>query len=265
MTRLRRALPLAAWIAGLVATLAVLGALGHGQLAAPPLRSATGLRQWVDERGAATAAFAVLRILAVGATWYLLGTTVLGVAARATRDARLIKLADAASLPVVRRLASGIAGVGLTASAALGVAPLSTRSGPPPQPQASATAAGVATMQRLPDGAEVMRRLPDGGRQPIPGGEGTARLHRVVDEAPPPPAPPAPAADDTWVVAPGDHLWRVAEETLAEAWGRQPSDDEVVPYWQAVIETNRARLADPANPDLLFPGQTLTLPAVPPS
>ncbi len=62
---------------------------------------------------------------------------------------------------------------------------------------------------------------------------------------------------------PGDHFWTVAERVLADAWGRQPTDIELLPYWRAVVETNRSRLADPANPDLLFPGQTLTVPPPP--
>jgi nucleoid-associated protein YgaU len=33
-----------------------------------------------------------------------------------------------------------------------------------------------------------------------------------------------------------------------------------VPYWQSLVDANRATLADPENPDLLFSGQVLTLP-----
>jgi nucleoid-associated protein YgaU len=38
-------------------------------------------------------------------------------------------------------------------------------------------------------------------------------------------------------------------------------DAEVVPYWRAVIEANRDRLADRDNPSLVFPGQEFVLPA----
>ena len=40
-------------------------------------------------------------------------------------------------------------------------------------------------------------------------------------------------------------------------------EDDVADYWMTLIEANRRRLHDPANPDLLFPGQTLDLPPVP--
>jgi nucleoid-associated protein YgaU len=48
---------------------------------------------------------------------------------------------------------------------------------------------------------------------------------------------------------------------LASAWGRPPSDAEIVPYWRQLIEVNRAVLADRDNPDLIFPGQLFTVPA----
>ena len=71
---------------------------------------------------------------------------------------------------------------------------------------------------------------------------------------------PGPAAPRTWTVAPGQHLWSISSAVLADALGRPPSDPEVVPYWRRVIEANRTRLADPANADLLFPGQVLVVP-----
>ena len=84
----------------------------------------------------------------------------------------------------------------------------------------------------------------------------------------PPPASDAPEAGaapspSTREVEPGDHFWGVAARTLAQAWGRPPAAAEVVPYWRTLIEANRSRLADPGNPDLLFPGQVLDLPPVP--
>ena len=64
-------------------------------------------------------------------------------------------------------------------------------------------------------------------------------------------------------MAPGECFWSIADQVLARAWDRAPSDGEIVPYWRTLIETNRAALADPANPDLVYPGQTFTVP--PPS
>ena len=75
----------------------------------------------------------------------------------------------------------------------------------------------------------------------------------------------AAVAERTWTVAPGDHLWSIASRVLSDAWGRPPSDVEVVPFWEQVVELNRDRLADPANPDLIFPGQSLVVPAPPPA
>lgn len=86
--------------------------------------------------------------------------------------------------------------------------------------------------------------------------------------------PPAPDDGDgsavaavvppTWTVAPGEHLWSIAETVLARAWARPAADDEVAPYWEALVEANRAVLADPANADLIYPAQVLTVPSPPP-
>jgi len=65
----------------------------------------------------------------------------------------------------------------------------------------------------------------------------------------------------SWTVRTGDHFWSIAERRLASAWDRAPSVAEIVPYWRRLIATNRDRLADPANVDLIFPGQVLRLPA----
>ncbi|MFP5322935.1 MAG: LysM peptidoglycan-binding domain-containing protein, partial [Acidimicrobiia bacterium] len=58
----------------------------------------------------------------------------------------------------------------------------------------------------------------------------------------------------------GDSFWTIAEETVSDALARPATDDEVDPYWRRLVEANRARLVDPADPDLLHPGQVLELP-----
>ncbi len=70
--------------------------------------------------------------------------------------------------------------------------------------------------------------------------------------------------DETWPVSTGDSFWSIAEETLAESWGRVDlSDREIATYWKTLIEANEARLVEPGNPDLLLPGQELELPPTP--
>jgi DNA-binding SARP family transcriptional activator/nucleoid-associated protein YgaU len=62
------------------------------------------------------------------------------------------------------------------------------------------------------------------------------------------------------VVSPGDNLWSLAEAHLEQLHQRAMSPGEVRPYWQEVIAANRERLADPADPDLIFTGQEMRLP-----
>jgi DNA-binding SARP family transcriptional activator/nucleoid-associated protein YgaU len=78
-------------------------------------------------------------------------------------------------------------------------------------------------------------------------------------------ATPGPAAIPGEVtVEGGDNFWSLAEEQLTTAWGRPPTDAEIVPHWQALVEQNRAALAPPGDPDLIYPGQVFTVPTPPP-
>jgi serine/threonine protein kinase len=68
-----------------------------------------------------------------------------------------------------------------------------------------------------------------------------------------------------WTIGAGDHLWRVAEQSLMLAWGRRPTSLETDTYWRSLIAANRMQLADPRNPDLVFVGQVFDLPPIPPA
>lgn len=75
------------------------------------------------------------------------------------------------------------------------------------------------------------------------------------------------AADDLGEMAvtvePGDHFWALAEERLADAWGRPPTDTEIAPYWVDVVAANEGRLLPPNDPNLIYPEQHFVLPPVP--
>ena len=91
---------------------------------------------------------------------------------------------------------------------------------------------------------------------PVPAGDGSPEV--VV-------ATPGATVQKTWTVAPGDCFWTIAEDVLTQAWGRSPTNAEIVPYWQVLIEANRSALVDPANPDLIYPSQQFEVPPPPPA
>ncbi len=71
---------------------------------------------------------------------------------------------------------------------------------------------------------------------------------------------PAPDIDATWRVEPGDHLWSIAARVVTDHLGGAPDERRIAAYWLDLIAANRDRLVDPDNPDLILPGQRLSLP-----
>ena len=115
--------------------------------------------------------------------------------------------------------------------------------------------ASVATMTVLDGAAATMH--------PIDAAGPTDATMVALDPEPEAPVASTPVDADVWVIESGDHLWRVAEETLTHHAGRPVSDREVDGYWRTLIELNRDVLSDPTNPDLVYPGQVFTLPPAP--
>ena len=204
--------------------------LGDGTLAAPPVFR---LGSWVAATDPAIATMAVIRLVALGCTSYVLATTTLGFATAALRLRRASHVVEAASVPAVRRLVAAAVGVSVTGHALL-------------------TAPSVPTSRvSVAESATPALEKPE----PAP-----------AAPAPPLPAPPAPTSapmpEREWTVRPGDHLWSIAQTVLAEASGRLPSNAETDPYWRRLVAANTDRLADPANPDLVLAGQSLRVPVV---
>lgn len=268
------ALSLVGWTSLLLVGVALLHGVG-GSLSPPPLADPAGWQTWADHRQPVEAAFAVVRLLTLALAWYLLAATVVGAAARLTGVTSVVRAADAVTVLMVRRLVNGALGVSLAAVVLNGggTALAEGRAGPP--------GATVGTVQPLPDAppdspVPVMERLPGPTGETVtslPGVEGASGSA----DAGPPPDPPTGQVDDgsgaptsgpapigrTWPVQPGEHFWAVAEKVLAETWSRAPADREVDSYWRELIDVNRALLRDPANPDLLFPGQVIAVPPPP--
>lgn len=283
---------LAGWVAVLVATLVAFTALGEGALAAPELTAPSTWADWAAGRDTPTVVMALLRLLVLALAGYLLAATMVAVVARLSRSARLVRLADAVSLPVVRHVVH--AGLGASVAASLAVATPAATLLTTGTPVAAAAAAAegeertdgpvsdAPTMTPLtpeptapeptaPAPTTSPRILPPGmvppGTVPEPDADAPPRedpdhdLPTAPDPRESDPPDPAPATAEHVVVS-GDHLWSIAEGALTDHLGREPTDAEVVPYWQRVVAGNRDRLVDPDNPDLILPGQHILLPEV---
>lgn len=84
----------------------------------------------------------------------------------------------------------------------------------------------------------------------------TAQPSGTDDPDRPPGGPPGEV-----VVAPGDSFWTIAEGAATERVGRVPTVAEITAVWAPFVAANADRLVEPGNPDLIFAGQVLVLPA----
>ncbi len=201
--------------------------------------------------GARLVGFLVASYLA--ATQFLVGISALVGSVRAQRR--------------FERLSLGLVGR-ICAATTAGVGTLATLSTPAPaQPEVADGHAPVLRLLEEPaPGAgagagdpPVLRLLPPDGPQATEPPSPVAVTQPTEPGSGPATATPAPQTPTTWVVRPGESFWSIAEEHLGGA--HATTDVQAVSqYWLRLIETNRHRLADPFEPDLLFSGQVLDLP-----
>jgi hypothetical protein len=166
-------------LAGCAVALALLVAalhrLGGAALAAPPLLHPGQLGRWAAARDPATMAFALVRLVALVAGWYVLVVCVAHLAAAGSRSQPLARVADLVTLPLLRRAMTAVAGATLVASA-LAVAPASAAPTPPaqghgqqPRPAAGAVGTPQAEQRRITagdSGTAALRRLPAVDEEP---------------------------------------------------------------------------------------------------
>lgn len=267
---------------------------------------------WAQRTAAEDVLLAAVRAGALATAYWLLGSTVLYVLARATRVPAAVRAVQWAALPTVRRLADRVVAVTLSGSSLLGGGVAAAQEPPVPLPPAPVLAElDPAVYEPTPagddSGGEAWPRMEvplPAPPLPAPAGPGPAdeipasvtppddptpsplESTAAVDsrrEAVPVAAPPrsersdrtAPqplaaaggvtspeAAPAVHVVTDGEHLWGIAAATLQRDWGRVPSTSEVGGYWRQLVEANRDRLRS-SDPDLVHPGEQLTLPPTP--
>lgn len=225
-------------LAGLAATSALATtALLALPLPTPPPQPAE-FSPWWSDVGTATAAVALLRAVGIGLAVWSTVVAGIGMVAVATRNVALLGVWRVVSPSVLRRavvvsaVAAGASAPGVAVGADLGEAPPVLRDLGPADPT-EPWVAPILLDLGLADEAKDEYDSP----------------------APPVTAPTTPA--DVWIVERGDHLWRVAAETLAER-GESPDDGAIADYWRRVIEHNRETIGP--DPDLIHPGTVLMLP-----
>lgn len=256
---------LVVWLVGAGAALAALLALGADRPGTPPLTRPSQWASWAADREVLDVVASCARVLAIAALGHLLVVTLaqLGVSLRGERSGRRGRW--------LGRVAPRFIGA-LTAAAVASASPAGAdeaassagadRSLPAAATSGSAIQPGMgATMHLVVPGEETSLPWADDLE---PASEADPSRSPEVGGEPQGDPASAPAAAGEWVVRPGDHLWGIAEEVLAEREGGEPSEATVRALWVRLIEANRDRLVDPEDPDLILPGQRLVLPPAPP-
>ncbi|HUP18222.1 MAG TPA: hypothetical protein VM848_19505 [Acidimicrobiia bacterium] len=239
---IRRWLVLVGWLVFVAASIGGLHRLGN----------AFPLELVLDSGGPLEPALAaVLRVAGLAVGYWLAVSTVLYLIGRAGRLPGAIRAVGWATIGPVRRLIDGLAasavvvGVGLSATAI-------AMTGPGYIP--------------VPAGDPIETEVP------VPGSILPGTLFLPTHQIPVPevgdpesvaPQNTVPNEPTEVVVQSGDHMWSLAEQRLAQVRGRGVSDTEIAPYWLKVIGVNLSRIRS-GDPDLIFPGEILSLPEIDP-
>jgi len=186
-------------------------------------------------------------LVTLGCVVWLAGSTLLYLAARASRVPALIGSVEWMTLPAIRRVSERVFGAILVAST---MAAIPVRADPPPPVIIVSDTDGAF----LPPG--ISGRVPEQPRE----------FEDSIDtNAPPLPAFPNknPATLDEGrptevAVQTGDNLWIMCRRHLTDALGRRPTNEEIAPYWRKVIMHNEPNLIS-RDADLIYAGEVIAM------
>lgn len=240
----------------LMAAVLILQLSGSTPLVPSPIASLHAWSSWIG-RDPVPAAFACIRLAAIVACYHLIAMQLLALVSRWLDEPRLRHTAERLTPRAVSTGARRLAGIGLAAVTTVAL-PANRAQAEPAEGTAMLRVvdegAGTASITVVPP-ASSGGITDDAAQDP---GTAAVRVTRPAAPAPevPDPAPAGPAGEH--VVEPGDHLWSIAESTVATTTGEPGAHLAVERYWRQLLVAN----PDLADPDLLFPGDVITLPPV---
>lgn len=192
---------------------------------------------WSEGRTTEEALATVLRLTALAACYWILFTSSLYVLAAAFRIRWLSQAVARFTLPVLRVMTQRLATGGLLVAAVAS----------PLQALATTTTAQVEPVDPS--------YLPFATAVAEPGNPTTQPQSAPVRKANP---------ESLQIeVKSGDNFWNLAEARVAQVLGRRPSNREIASYWVEVVAANRVLIRS-GDPDLIFPGERIVLPALNP-
>ncbi len=261
---------LAALVGLEVAALLVLHHLGSYEVAAVGWSDLSG---WLAQAPPEDAFVAVVRLAALALAWWLTASTLLYVLASVARIPALVRGVRWATVAPVRRMIDGALATTIFVGSTFGTVGVATAS-PTIRP-------AVVVELNEPNGGSPEPRSPvyqphpagDGeqvGYEPTPAGaSSTGPTSTTVPRDPSPSTipqhpeveVPTVTSPTTYVVRPGDNLWAIAKNHLAELKG--PDEDlhigDVQNLWLQIIEANNQQLRS-GDPNLIVHGEVVQLP-----
>ncbi len=206
------------------------------------------LDTWLRVTPIEDAIAAVIWFVAFGCVLWLVGSTLLYVAACTSRVPGLIRSVEWMTLPAIRKVTEGALAAILVASP-VAATPVWAETQPPViavvETDGTILPPGVAG--RSPEVSDDGGSPQDAGIPPLP-----AFPHETGNGFFESPA-------ERISVETGDNLWAICRRHLTDALGRRPTNEEIVPYWRRVIELNQPNLIS-GDPDLIYAGEVIELP-----
>ena len=209
------------------------------------------LGPWFQTTEPTVVLVAVARMAGLAIGYWLLTTTVLYALSYHLGIDALTRLLHWVTLPVVRHVVQGVTALSLTGATILGPTALSAV---PALAQSVVVAQSDTTPDTTPgDGSYT----PGAAGWPASSPSGNFWLPNAGLT---PAAVGAQAGAESYTVVKGDNFWTIAETRIRAVKGTV-TERQVAGYWVQVVDANRSTIRS-GDPDLIFPGENVTLPAV---